>query len=50
MAIPAIPVVFTKYNNTLTDYQQEISLGIVGEQFEYVSVTVRVHVRVTLVV
>lgn len=35
MAIPAIPVVFTKYNNTLTDYQQEISLGIVGEQFDY---------------
>ena len=35
MAIPAIPVVFTKYNNTLINYQQEVSLGAVGEQFDY---------------
>ena len=35
MSIPAIPVVFTKYNNTLINFQQEVSLGIVGEQFDY---------------
>lgn len=35
MAIPAIPVVFTKYNNTLINFQQDVSLGIVGEQFDY---------------
>ena len=35
MAIPIIPVVFTKYNNTLINYQQEVSLGTVGEQFDY---------------
>jgi 2-keto-4-pentenoate hydratase/2-oxohepta-3-ene-1,7-dioic acid hydratase in catechol pathway len=35
MAIPAIPVVFTKYNNTLINFQQSVSLGKVGEQFDY---------------
>ena len=35
MAIPTIPVVFTKYNNTLIGFQQDISLGQVGEQFDY---------------
>ncbi len=35
MAIPAIPVVFTKYNNTLINYQQNVSLGKIGEQFDY---------------
>ena len=35
MAIPTIPVMFTKYNNTLIGFQQDISLGQVGEQFNY---------------
>jgi 2-keto-4-pentenoate hydratase/2-oxohepta-3-ene-1,7-dioic acid hydratase in catechol pathway len=35
MAIPTIPVVFTKYNNTLINFQQDVSLGKVGEQFDY---------------
>ncbi len=35
MPIPEIPVVFTKYNNTLINYQQDVSLGAVGEQFDY---------------
>lgn len=35
MAIPTIPVVFTKYNNTLIDYGQDVSLGKVGTQFDY---------------
>lgn len=35
MAIPSVPVVFTKYNNTLINYQQAVSLGKVGEQFDY---------------
>lgn len=35
MAIPTIPVVFTKYNNTLIGFQQDVSLGQVGEQFDY---------------
>jgi 2-keto-4-pentenoate hydratase/2-oxohepta-3-ene-1,7-dioic acid hydratase in catechol pathway len=35
MAIPAIPVVFTKYNNTLINFLQSVSLGNVGEQFDY---------------
>jgi 2-keto-4-pentenoate hydratase/2-oxohepta-3-ene-1,7-dioic acid hydratase in catechol pathway len=33
MEIP--PVAFTKYNNTLTDYGSEVSLGKEGEQFDY---------------
>ncbi len=35
MAIPTIPIVFTKYNNTLTDYGSDIVLGAEGEQFDY---------------
>lgn len=35
MAIPAVPVVFTKYNNTLTDYGSEVALGPVGVEFDY---------------
>jgi 2-keto-4-pentenoate hydratase/2-oxohepta-3-ene-1,7-dioic acid hydratase in catechol pathway len=35
MAIPTIPVVFTKYNNTLVEYGGDVSLGPVGEQFDY---------------
>ncbi|WP_460894499.1 fumarylacetoacetate hydrolase family protein [Rufibacter soli] len=35
MAIPTVPVVFTKYNNTLLDYGKEVELGPVGEQFDY---------------
>jgi len=35
MPVPAIPVVFTKYNNTLVDYGGAVSLGNVGYQFDY---------------
>jgi 2-keto-4-pentenoate hydratase/2-oxohepta-3-ene-1,7-dioic acid hydratase in catechol pathway len=35
MAIPSIPVVFTKYNNTLVDHGAEVPLGKVGTQFDY---------------
>ena len=35
MAIPVIPVVFTKYNNTLVDFGGDVPLGKVGEQFDY---------------
>src|SRR5258705_10507249 len=35
MDIPKIPIVFTKYNNTLTDYGNDIPLGRVGVQFDY---------------
>ncbi|HXS36480.1 MAG TPA: fumarylacetoacetate hydrolase family protein [Flavipsychrobacter sp.] len=35
MAIPTIPIVFTKYSNTLVDYGKEIPLGKEGEQFDY---------------
>ncbi len=35
MAIPTIPVVFTKYDNTLCNYGEAIPLGVVGEQFDY---------------
>jgi 2-keto-4-pentenoate hydratase/2-oxohepta-3-ene-1,7-dioic acid hydratase in catechol pathway len=35
MAIPAIPVVFTKYNNTLVDFGGDVPLGKVGHQFDY---------------
>jgi len=35
MAIPSIPVVFTKYNNTLVDHGAEVPLGKVGAQFDY---------------
>jgi 2-keto-4-pentenoate hydratase/2-oxohepta-3-ene-1,7-dioic acid hydratase in catechol pathway len=35
MEIPPVPVAFTKYNNTLTDYGSDVSLGKEGEQFDY---------------
>jgi 2-keto-4-pentenoate hydratase/2-oxohepta-3-ene-1,7-dioic acid hydratase in catechol pathway len=35
MAVPTVPVVFTKYNNTLVDYGKDVPLGKVGEQFDY---------------
>ncbi len=35
MPVPAIPVVFTKYNNTLVDYGKDVPLGKVGAQFDY---------------
>ena len=35
MAIPTIPIVFTKYSNTLVDYGKDIPLGKEGEQFDY---------------
>src|ERR1700761_9254536 len=35
MAIPTIPVVFTKYNNTLVDFGGEVPLGRVGREFDY---------------
>jgi len=35
MAIPAVPVVFTKYNNTLVDHGGDVPLGKVGSQFDY---------------
>jgi 2-keto-4-pentenoate hydratase/2-oxohepta-3-ene-1,7-dioic acid hydratase in catechol pathway len=35
MAIPTVPVVFTKYNNTLVDFGGDVSLGKVGQQFDY---------------
>ena len=35
MAIPDVPVVFTKYNNTLCEYGATITLGNEGVQFDY---------------
>lgn len=35
MAIPTIPVVFTKYNNTLTDHGSNVVLGSEGKEFDY---------------
>ncbi len=35
MPIPTNPVVFNKFSNTLINYQQDVSLGKVGEQFDY---------------
>jgi 2-keto-4-pentenoate hydratase/2-oxohepta-3-ene-1,7-dioic acid hydratase in catechol pathway len=35
MAIPTVPVVFTKYSNTLVDYGKDVPLGKEGEQFDY---------------
>ena len=35
MPIPAIPVVFTKYSNTLVDYGGDVPLGNKGVQFDY---------------
>jgi len=31
MAVPTVPVVFTKYNNTLINYGNDVPLGKVGE-------------------
>ena len=35
MPIPAVPVTFTKYNNTLIDYGSDVTLGTVGKEFDY---------------
>ncbi len=35
MGVPPVPVAFTKYNNTLTEYGNDIPLGTEGEQFDY---------------
>ncbi|ANE51080.1 fumarylacetoacetate hydrolase family protein [Flavisolibacter tropicus] len=35
MAIPTVPVAFTKYSNTLTDFQSDVPLGSVGVEFDY---------------
>lgn len=35
MAIPTIPVVFTKYPNTLVDFGCDVELGPVGKEFDY---------------
>lgn len=35
MAIPTVPIAFTKYNNTLVDYGKAVTLGAEGEQFDY---------------
>lgn len=35
MPIPTNPVVFNKFSNTLINFQQNVSLGKVGEQFDY---------------
>lgn len=35
MAIPTIPVVFTKYSNTLVDFGKDVVLGEVGREFDY---------------
>lgn len=35
MAAPTIPVVFTKYNNTLVNYGDDVVLGKVGVEFDY---------------
>jgi 2-keto-4-pentenoate hydratase/2-oxohepta-3-ene-1,7-dioic acid hydratase in catechol pathway len=35
MPIPTVPIVFNKFNNTLINFQQDVSLGKVGEQFDY---------------
>lgn len=35
MAIPTVPVVFTKYSNTLVNYGNDIPLGNEGVEFDY---------------
>lgn len=35
MAIPAVPIVFSKFNNTLIDYEKGVPLGNTGAQFDY---------------
>ncbi len=35
MPVPVVPIVFTKYSNTLIDYGKNVSLGREGEHFDY---------------
>jgi 2-keto-4-pentenoate hydratase/2-oxohepta-3-ene-1,7-dioic acid hydratase in catechol pathway len=35
MAVPEVPVAFTKYNNTLVEFGESVPLGTEGEQFDY---------------
>jgi 2-keto-4-pentenoate hydratase/2-oxohepta-3-ene-1,7-dioic acid hydratase in catechol pathway len=35
MEIPENPIVFNKFNNTLTDFESDVPLGSEGEQFDY---------------
>lgn len=35
MPVPEVPVVFTKYSNTLADYGEDIPLGPPGVEFDY---------------
>jgi 2-keto-4-pentenoate hydratase/2-oxohepta-3-ene-1,7-dioic acid hydratase in catechol pathway len=35
MEIPKYPIVFNKFNNTLTDFENDVPLGSEGEQFDY---------------
>lgn len=35
MAVPAVPVAFTKYNNTLTTYGSDVVLGPEGVEYDY---------------
>ena len=35
MEIPTVPVVFSKFNNTLCNYMEDIPLGDVGNEFDY---------------
>ncbi|HEX7846929.1 MAG TPA: fumarylacetoacetate hydrolase family protein, partial [Chitinophagaceae bacterium] len=35
MPIPLEPIVFTKYSNTLVNYEQDVYLGTEGEHFDY---------------
>ncbi len=35
MEPPEVPVLFTKYNNTLTNYEADVELGAVGVEFDY---------------
>lgn len=35
MDIPKYPIVFNKFNNTLTDFENDVPLGSEGKQFDY---------------
>ncbi len=35
MAVPTVPVAFTKYNNTLIDFGNDVQLGSEGSEFDY---------------
>ncbi len=35
MAVPTVPVIFSKYSNTLIEFKQEVTLGQEGQQFDY---------------